>query len=46
MSAIFIFQLYMALSVTKIIARDTGTILMLRNHVIRTLPRLIFDTSY
>ena len=39
MSAFFMFQLNMTLSVTKIMARVKWAILMLRNHVILTLPR-------
>ena len=49
MSAKFMFQLYMTLSVvTKIMARVKCAILMLRNHVILTLALLyyIFDTPY
>ena len=45
MSAKFMFQLYMTLSVTKIMARVKRAILMLQNHVILTLPCKIFDTQ-
>ena len=48
MSAIFMIQLYMTLSVTKIMARVMCAILMLCNHVILMLMllRYIFDTPY